>query len=87
MEERRKKMEKVENIKKMLGGDSVGPQPLFLNQIIAKQVMEKTRKIAAEAAQGKPINKMDEEAKDENLSDSSPDVPLPLRQQRESFLI
>ena len=42
---------------------------------------------SAEAAQGKPINKMDEEAKDENLSDSSPDVPLPLRQQRESFLI
>ncbi|XP_023344640.1 uncharacterized protein LOC111713888 isoform X3 [Eurytemora carolleeae] len=86
-EERRKKMEKVENIKKMLGCSDQVNQSLSLNQIIAKQVMQRSRRIAADAARSSVVNPGNPEDDEDDLSDSSPDVPLPLRQQRESFLI
>jgi hypothetical protein len=66
---------------------------LTLNQLIAQQVKARSRSLAVAAAASKKkdggggdgdggLN--DEE---DHRSDSSPDIPLPMRQQRESFLI
>merc|ERR1712130_149020 len=52
---------------------------LDLNQVLARQVAERTKQIAASTA---PEQKEDQE----KTSPGSPEVALPLRQQRETFL-
>jgi hypothetical protein len=93
-EETERRREKVESIRRMLGeGESGKTESLLtLNQIIARQVKQRSRSFAsaaaAAAAQGEESSAAGKNADyDDERSDSSPDIPLPLRQQRESFLI
>ncbi|XP_045517722.1 uncharacterized protein LOC123710075 isoform X3 [Pieris brassicae] len=92
-EEQQKRQEKVESIKKMLSsssGDQTSTKSpdgekrqrehlLQMNQILAKQVTEMSKIIAVKALEELPItNNADD-------SDRSPDVELPIYQQRENF--
>jgi hypothetical protein len=94
-EETERRREKVESIRRMLGeGESGKTESLLtLNQIIARQVKQRSRSFAtaaaAAAAQGEESSATAGKNVDydDERSDSSPDIPLPLRQQRESFLI
>jgi hypothetical protein len=91
-EETERRREKVESIRRMLGeGESGKTESLLtLNQIIARQVKQRSRSFAsaAAAAQGEESSAAGKNVDyDDERSDSSPDIPLPLRQQRESFLI
>ncbi|XP_037867847.1 uncharacterized protein LOC101738815 isoform X5 [Bombyx mori] len=92
-EEQQKRQEKVESIKKMLTSTSAdqskSPQPeekrrrehlLQMNQILAKQVTEMSKIIAVKALEELPLNQSDHEAEDR-----SPDVELPIYQQRDNF--
>ena len=94
-EEAARKQEKVESIRRLLGegaAESGGGQEavrlLTLNQLIAHQVKARSRSLAAAAAASSGGVFKEKDAKEEDeRSDLSPDIPLPLRQQRESFLI
>ncbi|XP_045486944.1 uncharacterized protein LOC110995367 isoform X4 [Pieris rapae] len=92
-EEQQKRQEKVESIKKMLSsssGDQTSTKSpdgekrqrehlLQMNQILAKQVTEMSKIIAVKALEELPLtNNADD-------SDRSPDVELPIYQQRENF--
>ncbi|KAM3961196.1 pleckstrin homology domain-containing family A member kramer isoform 2-T2 [Aphomia sociella] len=91
-EEQQKRQEKVESIKKMLSSSSADPNKspdteekrqrdhlLQMNQILAKQVTEMSKIIAVKALEELPEHKNDE------LDDRSPDVELPIYQQRDNF--
>ncbi|XP_045504459.1 uncharacterized protein LOC123701080 isoform X2 [Colias croceus] len=91
-EEQQKRQEKVESIKKMLtssSGDASNKSPdgekrqrehlLQMNQILAKQVTEMSKIIAVKALEELPLQNNAED------SDLSPDVELPIYQQRENF--
>ncbi len=92
-EETERRREKVESIRRMLGeGESGKAESLLtLNQIIARQVKQRSRSFASAAAAAQGEESSAAAGKnvdyDDERSDSSPDIPLPLRQQRESFLI
>jgi len=91
-EEAERRREKVESIRRMLGDGEGGKTEslLTLNQIIARQVKQRSRSLAAAsaaAAQDVESSAAENAENDDDRSDSSPDIPLPLRQQRESFLI
>ncbi|XP_047511081.1 uncharacterized protein LOC125053654 isoform X3 [Pieris napi] len=92
-EEQQKRQEKVESIKKMLSsssGDQTSTKSpdgekrqrehlLQMNQILAKQVTEMSKIIAVKALEELPLtNNADD-------SDRSPDVELPIYQQRDNF--
>ncbi|KAG6456136.1 hypothetical protein O3G_MSEX009544 [Manduca sexta] len=92
-EEQQKRQEKVESIKKMLTSSSADPTKspdnddkrqrehlLQMNQILAKQVTEMSKIIAVKALEELPQN---DHADD--LDDRSPDVELPIYQQRDNF--
>ncbi|XP_026735344.1 uncharacterized protein LOC113499176 isoform X6 [Trichoplusia ni] len=92
-EEQQKRQEKVESIKKMLTGTSADPSKspdadekrqrqhlLQMNQILAKQVTEMSKIIAVKALEELPQN-----GHADNLDDRSPDVELPIYQQRDNF--
>ncbi|XP_050672404.1 uncharacterized protein LOC126970504 isoform X4 [Leptidea sinapis] len=91
-EEQQKRQEKVESIKKMLTSTSADPNKspdgpekrqrehlLQMNQILAKQVTEMSKIIAVKALEDLPTHEVAED------SDRSPDVELPIYQQRENF--
>ncbi|XP_063832352.1 uncharacterized protein LOC135081544 isoform X5 [Ostrinia nubilalis] len=91
-EEQQKRQEKVESIKKMLTSSSADPSKspdceekrqrehlLQMNQILAKQVTEMSKIIAVKALEELPQNTNDD------LDDRSPDVELPIYQQRDNF--
>ena len=70
------------------GGGQEAVRLLTLNQLIAHQVKARSRSLAAAAAASSGGVFKEKDAKEEDeRSDLSPDIPLPLRQQRESFLI
>ncbi|KAF9416365.1 hypothetical protein HW555_006319 [Spodoptera exigua] len=92
-EEQQKRQEKVESIKKMLTGTSADPSKspdadekrqrehlLQMNQILAKQVTEMSKIIAVKALEELPQN-----GNADDLDDRSPDVELPIYQQRDNF--
>ncbi|XP_047034524.1 uncharacterized protein LOC124640683 isoform X2 [Helicoverpa zea] len=92
-EEQQKRQEKVESIKKMLTGTSADPNKspdadekrqrehlLQMNQILAKQVTEMSKIIAVKALEELPHN-----GNADDLDDRSPDVELPIYQQRDNF--
>ncbi|CAH1636063.1 unnamed protein product [Spodoptera littoralis] len=92
-EEQQKRQEKVESIKKMLTGTSADPNKspdadekrqrehlLQMNQILAKQVTEMSKIIAVKALEELPQN-----GNADDLDDRSPDVELPIYQQRDNF--
>ncbi|CAB3238428.1 unnamed protein product [Arctia plantaginis] len=92
-EEQQKRQEKVESIKKMLTGTSADPSKspdagekrqrehlLQMNQILAKQVTEMSKIIAVKALEELPQN-----GNSDDLDDRSPDVELPIYQQRDNF--
>ncbi|XP_052744229.1 uncharacterized protein LOC112054339 isoform X5 [Bicyclus anynana] len=92
-EEQQKRQEKVESIKKMLSSSSADPSKspdgqekrqrehlLQMNQILAKQVTEMSKIIAVKALEELPLqDNMDD------YEDRSPDVELPIYQQRDNF--
>ncbi|CAG4966065.1 unnamed protein product [Parnassius apollo] len=92
-EEQQKRQEKVESIKKMLtdstADSSKSPDGeekrqrkhlLQMNQILAKQVTEMSKIIAVRALEELPL-----QDNTEDLDDRSPDVELPIYQQRDNF--
>ncbi|XP_075984409.1 pleckstrin homology domain-containing family A member kramer isoform X5 [Anticarsia gemmatalis] len=92
-EEQQKRQEKVESIKKMLTSTSADPNKspdadekrqrehlLQMNQILAKQVTEMSKIIAVKALEELPKN-----GNGDDLDDRSPDVELPIYQQRDNF--
>ncbi|CAG9567974.1 unnamed protein product [Danaus chrysippus] len=92
-EEQQKRQEKVESIKKMLTGSSADPSKspdgedkrqrehlLQMNQLLAKQVTEMSKIIAVKALEELPTQN-----NDEDYEDRSPDVELPIYQQRYNF--
>ncbi|KAJ0172217.1 hypothetical protein K1T71_012190 [Dendrolimus kikuchii] len=92
-EEQQKRQQKVESIKKMLTSTSADPSKspdgdekrqrehlLQMNQILAKQVTEMSKIIAVKALEDLPRNE-----KTDDLDDLSPDVELPIYQQRDNF--
>ncbi len=94
-EEAERRREKVESIRRLLGEGESGKEErlLTLNQLIARQVKQRSRSLAAASVASRrgSASGNDGEADGNNVdgdrSDSSPDIPLPMRQQRESFLI
>ncbi|XP_041982982.1 uncharacterized protein LOC121736018 isoform X6 [Aricia agestis] len=94
-EEQQKRQEKVESIKKMLTSTSADPNNtkspdseekkqrehlLQMNQILAKQVTEMSKIIAVKALEELPLRD-----NDCDYEDRSPEVELPIYQQRENF--
>ncbi|CAH0731873.1 unnamed protein product, partial [Brenthis ino] len=92
-EEQQKRQEKVESIKKMLTGSSADPSKspdgeekkqrehlLQMNQILAKQVTEMSKIIAVKALEELPL-----QDNTDDYEDRSPDVELPIYQQRDNF--
>ncbi|XP_032522606.2 pleckstrin homology domain-containing family A member 7 isoform X5 [Danaus plexippus] len=92
-EEQQKRQEKVESIKKMLTGSSADPSKspdgedkrqrehlLQMNQLLARQVTEMSKIIAVKALEELPTQN-----NDEDYEDRSPDVELPIYQQRYNF--
>ncbi|XP_026332376.1 uncharacterized protein LOC113239531 isoform X3 [Hyposmocoma kahamanoa] len=92
-EEQQKRQEKVESIKKMLSSSSADPSKspdgeekrhrehlLQMNQILAKQVTEMSKIIAVKALEELPV-----QGGRTDLDDRSPDVELPIYQQRENY--
>ncbi|XP_052753981.1 uncharacterized protein LOC113520434 isoform X5 [Galleria mellonella] len=92
-EEQQKRQEKVESIKKMLTSSSADTNKspdteekrqrehlLQMNQILAKQVTEMSKIIAVKALEELPLHD-----KNDDLDDRSPDVELPIYQQRDNF--
>ncbi|XP_026497286.2 uncharacterized protein Kmr isoform X6 [Vanessa tameamea] len=92
-EEQQKRQEKVESIKKMLTGSSADPSKspdgeekrqrehlLQMNQILAKQVTEMSKIIAVKALEELPLHD-----NNDDYEDRSPDVELPIYQQRDNF--
>ncbi|XP_068619853.1 uncharacterized protein kmr isoform X3 [Battus philenor] len=92
-EEQQKRQEKVESIKKMLTDSSADAAKspdgeekrqrehlLQMNQILAKQVTEMSKIIAVRALEELPLRD-----NTEDLDDHSPDVELPIYQQRDNF--
>ncbi|XP_053615905.1 uncharacterized protein kmr isoform X5 [Plodia interpunctella] len=92
-EEQQKRQEKVESIKKMLSSSSADPNKspdgeekrqrehlLQMNQILAKQVTEMSKIIAVKA-----LEELPERDQNYDLDDRSPDVELPIYQQRDNF--
>ncbi|XP_049884931.1 uncharacterized protein LOC126379948 isoform X3 [Pectinophora gossypiella] len=92
-EEQQKRQEKVESIKKMLTSSSADPSKspdgeekrqrehlLQMNQILAKQVTEMSKIIAVKALEELPL-----QDGNGDLDDRSPDVELPIYQQRDNF--
>ncbi|XP_048007215.1 uncharacterized protein LOC125242419 isoform X6 [Leguminivora glycinivorella] len=92
-EEQQKRQEKVESIKKMLSG-STDPNTkspdgeekrqrehlLQMNQLLAKQVTEMSKIIAVKA-----LEELPQRNNADDLDDRSPDVELPIYQQRDNF--
>ncbi|CAH2095346.1 unnamed protein product [Euphydryas editha] len=92
-EEQQKRQEKVESIKKMLTGSSADQNKspdgeekrqrehlLQMNQILAKQVTEMSKIIAVKALEELPL-----QDNTDDYEDRSPDVELPIYQQRDNF--
>ncbi|XP_045779532.1 uncharacterized protein LOC123877067 isoform X5 [Maniola jurtina] len=92
-EEQQKRQEKVESIKKMLTSSSADPSKspdgqekrqrehlLQMNQILAKQVTEMSKIIAVKALEELPL-----QDNTDDYEDRSPDVELPIYQQRDNF--
>ncbi|KPI99373.1 hypothetical protein RR46_03738 [Papilio xuthus] len=92
-EEQQKRLEKVESIKKMLTDSSAetakspdGEEKrqrehlLQMNQILAKQVTEMSKIIAVRALEELPLRENGEDS-----DELSPDVELPIYQQRDNF--
>ncbi|KAI8437601.1 hypothetical protein MSG28_011871 [Choristoneura fumiferana] len=92
-EEQQKRQEKVESIKKMLSGstDPTHKSPdgeekrqrehlLQMNQLLAKQVTEMSKIIAVKA-----LEELPQRNNGDDLDDRSPDVELPIYQQRDNF--